>query len=124
MKVIVFDRELHEPLTVVNLPHKLFEFGKQHGHRIYMPALEPIGYGPQHFGEAVSPSPLSVVSLELRAVYPSRECSGEPLFWYAYADQPELALILRAAFLPGQVGELKQREALAYIRGAFGLAQP
>lgn len=122
MRIIVFDRELHEPLTVVNLQQGLFEHGKQHGNRIYMPALTPIGYGPLYFDGPVTPAPISVVSLELRAVYPTRACAGDPLFWYAYADQPELALLLRAAFLPGQVGELQQREALAYFRGALGLA--
>jgi hypothetical protein len=41
----------------------------------------------------------------------------EILFWYAYADDPETALLLRAAYLPGQVGDVQRREKVAYING-------
>ncbi len=43
------------------------------------------------------------------------------LFLYGYALEPELALLLRAAFLPGQVGEVQRREKAAYFKGQFDL---
>lgn len=120
MRVIVFDKELHEPLTVVEVPKWLADQAK---------AGRPIRLIPQTkivtplYSAAAERMEYQVVTLTFERV-----CRGgghrnghytepETLFWYAYADDPETALLLRCAFLPGQVGEVQRREKRAYIMG-------
>lgn len=62
---------------------------------------------------------LNIVELRFEAVARERRI----IFWYAYPNNPELALKLKAAFLPGQLGEVRRREREAYWRGVF-LAPP
>lgn len=45
------------------------------------------------------------------------ELQSEVLFWYGIPDDEELALLLRAAFLPGQVTEFQRQRALAFVQG-------
>lgn len=116
MRVIVFDRELHEPLTVVEVPHWLADQAKAgRPVRLAPPLSLPTSYAAVVANEECSMMP--VVTLTFEPVYRGR--SREPIFWYAYADDPETALLLRAAFLHGQVGEVRRREKVAYIKGLF-----
>lgn len=124
MRVIVFDRELHEPLTVVEVPAWLATEAKRG-----MPVrLLP----PQKFDPRVmlSDEPPEAITMQAVTLTFERVCRGggarnghytepETLFWYAYADDPETALLLRAAFLPGQAGEVQRREKAAYVMGLF-----
>ena len=130
-RVIVFDRELHEPLTIVNLPMALFELGK---------AGQPIALEPQEDDVRImsrtqpTQRRKRVVYLTLEPVVrhvrarPHLQAFGvrhetEDLFWFAYASNPETALLLRAAFLPGQLGEVRRREQVAWIKGALGVME-
>lgn len=120
MRVIVFDRELHEPLTVVEMPFDLFERGKR-GERIRMIPEQLLDE--RALREWMSPATevphieWQFITLRLEEVRKGR--GGETLFWFAYADNETLALRLRAAFLPGQVGELRVQRQRAWADGVM-----
>lgn len=136
MRVVVMDRELHEPLTILNIPSWLSpdprenRMGEFMGKTIHFHVPEKIE--PFYRTDAVAPEKLMSrhTSITLEPVMRTTGTSPtnmrqEIIFWYAYADQPELALLLRAAFLPGQVGEVQMRQKESEARGVlkgFGLA--
>lgn len=119
MRVIIFDRELHEPLTIVEVPHKLAEEAKS-GRPIHlMPPPPPfrLTAKPEKEPEFFD---IKIVTLTFERVMRGDSRTGtETLFWYAYANDPETALLLRATFLPGQLGEVRRREKEAYVKGIF-----
>jgi len=136
MRVVVMDRELHEPLTILNIPSWLSPDPRENrngqfmGKTIFFHVPEKIDIF--YRTDAVAPEKLMSrhTSITLEPVMRHTGTSptnmkSEIIFWYAYADQPELALLLRAAFLPGQVGEVQMRQKESEARGVlkgFGLA--
>lgn len=129
-RVIVMDREDHEPLTIVEISASWFRAIQNGTHPKHIRLLieEPLTPSPS-YAEAMMNDEfqhLRTVMLSFERV--SRATGGrrldggyesEIIFWYAYADNPELALLLRAAFLPGQQGEVRRREKAAYLNGIF-----
>lgn len=118
-RIVVMDEELHESITVVDIPGSFIrdvESGKVPPWIVMLPPPGPVKltYSAE---EIAQPMPFRQVRLRLERVMRGRD--PKPLFWYAYADDPVLALELRAAFLPGQLGEVQRREREAYWRGAF-----
>lgn len=131
MRVTVMDRELHEPLTIINVPNSM----------VPDPVRNPGGGGflPRRINFMLEPrlpfyqTPIIDEPPKLECYHtsitlePVERITGtsptnqrrEIIFWYAYADDPELALRLRAAFLPGQVSEMQMREQEAQIEGMF-----
>lgn len=137
MRLVVMDRELHEPLTIINVPNYLIPdpvrnpgMGGFVGHTInFMVEPREIGYRTPIVD---APPKLEAyhTSITLEPVMRTTGTSptnyrSEIIFWYAYANDPVMALRLRAAFLPGQVGEMQMRQREAEARGilrGFGLA--
>lgn len=119
MRVVVFDRELHEPLTVLDVPNWLAARAKD-GDRIRFAVPEDIAAS---YAEvtAFEMADMRICSFTFEAVYRHSRNTKELLFWYAYADQPELTLKLRAAFLPGQLGEVQRRERQAWFMGLLAV---
>lgn len=137
MRVVVMDRELHEPLTILNIPSWLSPDPRENrngqfmGKTVYFHV--PVDIVPFYKTDFVAaPEKLMSrhTSITLEPVMRTTGTSPtnrqqEIIFWYAYADQPELALLLRAAFLPGQESEMQMREKESEARGVlrgFGLA--
>jgi hypothetical protein len=119
MKIVIMDEELHEPLTVVEIPHWLAEMAKK-GTPIRLSPPTKMDYSVAvHAADQYSV--VSCVTLRFERVCRTnpRTRLAEILFWYAYADDPETALLLRAAYLPGQVGDVQRRESEAFFRGIF-----
>ena len=135
MRVTVMDRELHEPLTIVDVPISLVPDpvrnptgGKFVSHRIMfaLPPAVPFYATPITADDSPYVTQLRgrTTSITLEPVMRTTGTSPtnykhEILFWYAYAEDPELALLLRAAFLPGQVSEMQMQAAEARIQGVF-----
>ena len=133
MRVTVMDRELHEPLTIVDVPISLIPqriegFGESVPRRIYFDVpVREVFYETKIRDAPTGPTRMmsrhTYIELEEVRRTTGRNPNGgwhsELLFWYAYAGDPELALLLRAAFLPGQVGELQMRETEARVTGIF-----
>jgi hypothetical protein len=117
-RIVVMDEELHESITVVDIPASFIRAVESGSHPpfIHLAITRSISL---HNGldDPTAPMPRSDVRLRLEAVMRGRD--PRPIFWYAYADDPTLALELRAAFMPGQISEVRRREKEAYWRGAF-----
>lgn len=115
-RIVVLDEELHEGLTVVEIPASFMRAVEAGHHPPYIRMAVPteLAFRDPDPGR---PLPPNIVTLRLEPVWKNGRRS--PLFWYAYADDPELVLKLRAAFLPGQLSEVQRREQEAFWRGAF-----
>lgn len=118
MRIIVFDRELHEPLTVVDIPHWLAEQAKS-GQRIKLLPPQKLDPRALFHEEPTEMVQMQIVTLTFERVMrgDSRNGGAELLFWYAYADDPETALLLRCAYLPGQIGDVQRRQKAAFFEG-------
>lgn len=117
-RIVVLDQELHEALPVVDVPASFMRDLRSGAYRRWHVPIWPqiaVHIGP--VSERAEAIEMKIVTLRFESV--CRGSRGEHLFWYAYADDPELALQMRAAFLPGQLGEVQRREREAYFRGMF-----
>ena len=117
MRIIVFDEELHEPLTIVEIPHDLARMG--------MDGVPVRLLAPMDFDSGWAPPTSPFLTEKVVQLRFERVCRGNArnvLFWFAYADDPETALLLRAAFLPGQAGEVQRRQRHAWLEGALSMA--
>ena len=114
MRVILFDPESYEPLTVVEIPAWLMKDVELGVRRVRLPV-------PMNMREwftksdIMNPVSMSVVDLDMEPVRKGNSI----IYWMGLPTDPELALLLRAAFLPGQQTELQRREATAFIEGVF-----
>ena len=118
-RIVVLDQELHEALTVVEIPAR-FMRDVRSGRCYHFPVFEEDAYVARWSPAMNDTCSFRVCTLRFEAVMRGDSRNGqELLFWYAYADDPELALLIRAAFLPGQVGEVQRRQREAYFRGVF-----
>ena len=123
-RVIVMSMD-HEPLTVVTISQKVFQQAIKERDpqvRLWVPKsfAKWVAYEDQFFNvmEASAKQAtyeLQIVTLSLTPIYKGSDL----IFWYATPDSEELALLLRAAFLPGQVTEVRRREALAFFQGVI-----
>lgn len=122
MRVVVMDEEMREPITVVEIPMSLMRKVERRELReialqtpmnfdAWFTSLDRIPNVP----ESIS---IRVVYLRMEPIMTHRNGRTEVLHWVAVPNDPELALLLRAAFLPGQVTELRRREAQAWFQGA------
>jgi hypothetical protein len=92
MRVIVYDEETREPITIIALPFRELQKAVQR------PVWRVAVYPPLHFGPPLRDDEISrqvIQVVELRIVR-----SGDS--WHAFTKQGELAMQLPAAFLPGQ----------------------
>lgn len=116
MRVVIMDEDMREPITVVELPANLMREVEQ---RRLKHIVVPV---PLTFSSWFSRLPaipecstaINKVCLRIEPIHNGRDV----LYWVAVPDDPELALLLRAAFLPGQRTELRRRETQAWFHGA------
>lgn len=116
-RIAVMDEELHELLTIIEAPIDLLRAieARQIDSHYRFPVALPMPPPSFPVGPFVEVGEIQFVTLRFEPVHRGR--GGPVMFWYAYALEPELALLLRAAFLPGQVGEVQNRERMAFIKG-------
>lgn len=130
MRIVVMDKEMREPLTIVDIPAHLMRQVEDGMPCIVLPV--PASFrawvsGYDFVPNAPMTDELRRVVLRMEKIvksksYPERGC--EILFWTATPDDEDLALLLRAAFLPGQVTELRRREMQQWFMGALGAPPP
>ena len=116
MRIVVMDEDMREPITVVEIPMSLMRQVQDGMREIRMPVPTTME---AWFTMAdkipnVQMATVRVVGLRMEPIYRGRDV----LHWVAVPNDPELALLLRAAFLPSQVTELRRREAQAWFQGA------
>lgn len=124
MRVVVMDREMTEPLTVVDIPNSLMRDVAMRGRpRITMAVPTDFNHWLSYadkFEDVMQTTTLQRCELRMEPIYRGRDV----LYWVAVPDSEELALLLRAAFLPGQITELRRRELKQWIMGAIGAPRP
>lgn len=111
-RIVVMDRELHEPLTIVKWPGWALKLGRE-GHPVMFSVPRDLPT-PGNMPKIPTRLEIEHVVMTLESV---RNSQGRLLFEFAYAYNPETALLLQAAFLPGQESEVQRREKSAHARG-------
>lgn len=113
MRVVIYEPENYEPITVIEVPLR------------YMREIES-GARSRELSFPAFPD-LTVVmgpTTDLTFNYKIVRLSFEPIYkgrgrlmWLCTANDPESALLLRAAFLPGQHGEVNRQIQGSFLRG-------
>ncbi len=132
MRVIVMDKEMREPLTIVDIPASLMR-EVERGERSYIAMAVPVDFMAWRAGADLVPNAPETIALRRVHLNMEKIVKGgsrgpnggwDVLFWTATPDDEDLALLLRAAFLPGQVTELRRREMQQWFLGAVGAPPP
>lgn len=108
MNAVLYTHQL-EPITVVDIPMWLWEHLSQ-GQPIRLAVTAPLRLVPNEMPPTYTPSKMVEIFGEL-----IRRREHETLMLFT-ADE-ENALLLKADFLPGQRGELRNRERGAFAAG-------
>lgn len=108
MNAVLYTHQL-EPITVVDIPMWLWDRLAE-GHPIFLEVMQPV---PSNFltADDVGPAPKKVAIFGERL----RRRNHETLM--LFTGDEENALLLRSAFLPGQHGEVQNRECRAFAAG-------
>jgi hypothetical protein len=122
------DKDMSEPLTIVEVPIELMRRVEQGLPYIRLPVpMNMMAWVTQldKIPNVISTA-MDIVTLKMEKIVGRRNGSErvEILYWTATPDSEELALLLRAAFLPGQLTELKRRELQSWFIGAIGGLPP
>lgn len=119
-RVVVYDPDDHEPITVVEIPIEyMTEIREGKRRHVELIAQKPVSIREVLVGAAMGETAYyRTLRLRFEPIVRGNHRDGiETLFFLAYPDDTELALILRCAFLPGQYGEVQRREAKARFEG-------
>lgn len=114
MRVVLFDDETMEPLTVIKLPIWAHERLRT-GERINFPVLEKLT--PSSFRKDLDP--LEPLSMKIVTVWFEEFRRNGQNHWFCFTRDSENSLKLKAMFLPGQVKEVQKREENAFTAGLF-----
>ena len=111
MRIVLYDQDDFEPLTILEVPHwRAYNMPEGQPIRIaVMPeiSLAPLANGPGY-------EPMQIVTIRFEQVI-----RNKVTHWLAVTGDTESALLLRAAFLPGQRSALQKRERKAFTNGFF-----
>lgn len=119
-RIVVYDREDHEPITVVEIPISYMrEVEEGRRRRITLMYRMDARISARVSSEPPrEPVPLSDVCTEL---FFERVAGGgrghDTLFWFLYPSSGEQALRIKSVFLPGQIPEVRRAEMEAEFRG-------
>ena len=108
MHAVLYTHQL-EPITVVDIPMFLWDRLAK-GENIVLAVMEPVKLTPYTGGE-IGPA------LRRVAIFGERLRRREHETLMLFTSDEENALMLRAEFLPGQRGELRNRERGAFAAG-------
>lgn len=111
MRIVLYDDELFEPITVFDVPQWAVERLK-HGRRVHFPVFSCDSREYVHEGRAVNVKPLPCVT-----VWFEKFIRKEVVTFMAFSADFQNALKLAPTYLPGQVGDLRSRCEIAFIEG-------
>lgn len=112
MRVVLYDDETMEPLTVLHLPSR-FTSRLVSGERMRVPMILPIQF--ESGDDVIKPTPKSSVT-----IWFERFVRKGQSHWFAFTAEGEDAMMCRAVFLPGQYREVQSREQAAFMKGLLG----
>lgn len=111
MRIVLYDREDFEPITILELP-PWRNYKMPDGHMIRVAVMPEVSLAP-HRG-APEFEPLKIVNIQFERIV-----RREVTHWLAVTGDTESALLLRAAFLPGQQATVQRREQEAFAKGFY-----
>jgi hypothetical protein len=118
MRVVVYDKETMEPLTVISIPG---DYLSRFGRRMHFPVIQPISFGPV----PTEIEPINMrrwyVTLDFEPIYNGKD--PHPMMWLCTTNDGETALLLRSVFLPGQQREVQERTRDAFLSGLAAALQ-
>lgn len=115
MRVVLYDDETMEPLTVLQLP-SWFTARLVNGERMRVPMILPVSMDDDE--GPIGPLPKTFVTIWFeKFTRHGRE------HWFAFTAEGDDAMMCRAVFLPGQYREVQSREKAAFMAGLLGLRQ-
>lgn len=125
MRVVIYDREDMEPITVITLP----EWGRDYlreieqGHRsseITFPVMQPMRA--REFSDVASHVDpidfrMSTCRLRFDPIWAGHEGKRRRLMWLCTTMDGETALLLKSTFLPGQQAAVNGEREKAFVSG-------
>jgi hypothetical protein len=105
VRLVVYDDESMEPITVLNLRSFTERDIEKHGRRYRVPVPEEIGL--YRFDDY---RPMRIVDLEFEPFIRVRRNGEKQYSWFCFTRATELAMLLNPDWLPGQ------RPAIEYLQ--------
>ena len=120
MRVVVYDAEDMEPITVIQLPGHMREYLNEildgsRGPEITFPLLRPLSAAIVLAKEPPDLTMAPYVRLKFEPIWKGKGL----LMWLCTTRDGETALLLKSVFLPGQQRELNQQREDAFMAGLF-----
>lgn len=112
MRIVLYDREDFEPITILELPHWR-NYKMPDGHMIRVAVMPEISLAP--YPSAPEFELLKIVSIQFERIVRRDDVTH----WLAVTGDTESAMLLRAAFLPGQQATIQRREQEAFAKGFY-----
>lgn len=115
MRAVLYSYDF-EPITVIYVP----EWARQHmeQHQCFaMAVFERLPVRPCDY-EAPATRSYRIVRIQCE-----RLRRGYRSHWMLFTEDEESALLLRTAFLPGQLGEVQERQREAFSKGFWAAVQ-
>lgn len=117
MRAVLYAYDL-EPITVIDVPTWAQALMERHRY-FALPILEKLPpYPPIPDTTAEETRPLRIVHIKCE-----KWCRNGWTRWMLFTDDEESGLLLRAAFLPGQVGEVRRKQEQAFADGFWSALQ-
>ena len=109
MRVVLYDDETMEPLTVMHIPSWGVE-ALVSGRRLNVPMVLPIKF--HDCTDEIGPIPKTYVQIWFEEFVRNGR-----RHWFAFTREGEDAMLCKAVFLPGQQREVQSRERTAFMQG-------
>ena len=125
MRAVVYDPEDLAPLTVIDVPQSFvreIEEGKR-GPFLKFAIQEEVSAATWRPDDSRM-QPMRVAEVRFERFYYANPRGERVMSWMLMAMNPEICLLMKADFLPGQRKEVQSRERDAFMRGlvaAFGV---
>lgn len=115
MRVVLYSAADMQPITILDLPQPLLEFGAQQG-RVYLHAIRPFN----QFSRDANEPPSALIRPDVVAIDFERFTRRGQEHFLLTTNDDELALLLRASWLPGQQGMVNDyHERIRWLTGAL-----
>jgi hypothetical protein len=102
MRVVIYDDESLEPITVLNLPITERDMLERRIWRVPVPEPMPTSWKRMSQEELAQPNPMRVVDIEFERFVRNSRRHGEQRAVFAFTRATDLAMLLNPAWLPGQ----------------------
>jgi hypothetical protein len=110
MRVVIYDDESLEPITVLNLPLTERDMLERRLWRVPVPEPMPVSWKRMSQEELAQLHPMRVVDIEFEPFARKSQRHGEQRAVFAFTRATDLAMLLNPAWLPGQ------RAAVDYLQ--------